>query len=393
MFPLSALHSPTLIYAALAVALPMGALAIASGRALPDLPGPRHWAAAAVCVSGALVLYITAGASPTWSMAADVLAVVSLILMREGLAGAAPASRGRMLVTVALLAVFVAIHLWFGQVEPRPERRAAVASAGMALAALSIVWELCRPAGRPAGLVMVAGVMFVGMALGLGYRAVEMALGGPRPVEAMVLGPEAAIPLLFVIAAQVGGGAAFCGFAGLQVIQRLRTTQALLERAVREDGLTGLASRRAILEVLRTEISAARRQGHSLGLLVLDIDQFKRINDVCGHVVGDAVLAAFGSCLAGNIRAADRAGRLGGEEFAVVMPGASLADAERVSERVRLALGGIAVPGLIDPIAASIGVAILGTADHAEVTLLARADRAMYQAKRAGGNQVAVDEA
>lgn len=392
MFPIAELHSPTLMYAALAVALPMGALAIATGRALPDLGGPRHWAGAALCVTAAMVLYITAGASPPWSMGADVLAVVGLLLMRQGLAGVTPSSRRRIGVTVACLVGFVVIHTWFGHVDPRPDRRAAVASAAMAVAAVSIVWELFRPVGRPLALVLVAGATFGSMALGLGYRAVEMLLGGPRPVDAMVLGREAALPLLLVIAAQVGGGAAFCGFAGFELIQRLRTTQGLLERAVREDALTGLASRRALFEILRAEISRARSGARALALLVIDADQFKRVNDECGHVVGDAVLAAFGGCLNAHVRGGDHAGRIGGEEFAVVMPGATLAEAASVAERIGGALAQLTVPGLVCPISASLGVAVLRPDDQSDIRLLARADRAMYQAKRAGGNQVAVDE-
>ena len=390
--PIPDLDSPTLFVAAIAVALPLGALSVVSMRALPELRGIRHWGAASVCVTASLCLYIAGGTLAPVAAAADLLALMGLFLLRAGLVTDPTRAWPRRGWSGAVFAMALLVFYAYGAFEPRPERRAMVSSAALALAALAICAELGRPSTHPRGLANLAFGSFGLLGIGLGYRVLDMASGGARPVEAMVLGPESAVPLLAMIAAQVGGGVAFCGMAGHELIVRLRHAQRQLERVAFEDPLTGLASRRGILDRLGAEIQHAREQRRPLTVVMLDIDRFKAVNDQHGHAMGDAVLADIGNSIAGLLRPSDSAGRLGGEELVLILPGTTLETALRVAERLRTGLHAVAPAGLRERVTASFGLAQLDADDQSEEALLARADLAMYKAKRAGGDRVQVSE-
>jgi diguanylate cyclase (GGDEF)-like protein len=157
------------------------------------------------------------------------------------------------------------------------------------------------------------------------------------------------------------------------------------QSAATTDGLTGLKNRAAIFEQLRGMLTDVVRSG---AVLILDIDHFKRVNDELGHPAGDACLRRIAELASAAIRAGDSVGRIGGEEFLIVMPAATSDSAMMVGERLRLA---ISLSGLRhasgDPITASLGVAAAASGDTAE-TLVARADRALYEAKRTGRNRI-----
>jgi diguanylate cyclase (GGDEF)-like protein len=174
----------------------------------------------------------------------------------------------------------------------------------------------------------------------------------------------------------------------LQAVERMRV--ALVERADR-DALTGLIVRRRFDELAQAECERSRRQHTPFAVLLLDIDHFKRVNDLHGHAQGDRVLQASAAALQGAVRSIDHVARYGGEEFAVLLPGANLAAASRVAERVREAIAA-ATTGLVEglaPVTASLGVAWrLPGDDSSLVRLMASADAALYEAKRGGRNQV-----
>ena len=162
---------------------------------------------------------------------------------------------------------------------------------------------------------------------------------------------------------------------------------AATQSAATLDPLTGLPNRRTIMENLRERIEYVSI-GNPCAVLVLDIDHFKTINDTLGHQAGDQCLRAVGAIIARNIRGHDRAGRVGGEEFVVMMPDTTSEMARNVGERLRGAIesaGGWHANG--DPVTASIGIAVASVSDTVD-SLLARADRALYQAKRQGRNRV-----
>jgi diguanylate cyclase (GGDEF)-like protein len=171
---------------------------------------------------------------------------------------------------------------------------------------------------------------------------------------------------------------------------RLRAT--LHGQSIR-DPLTGLFNRRYMEETLDRELSRAKREGRPLALVILDIDRFKGFNDTFGHEAGDAVLEALGALLRGVLRAGDVACRYGGEEFVLILPAASLGDAQRRAEEIREAIRTLHVFHAGRPlglISCSMGVA--GYPEHgaASAALLRAADAALYRAKREGRDQVAL---
>jgi diguanylate cyclase (GGDEF)-like protein len=161
--------------------------------------------------------------------------------------------------------------------------------------------------------------------------------------------------------------------------------------AADHDHLTGAWSRRAFFTFATHAHARSLRLNGALSLLVFDADHFKRINDSHGHALGDAVLCAIVAQAQQVIRKIDYCARLGGEEFAVLLPDAGAASALEVAARLRTALDGVVTgPGAVAvPYTVSIGVATLAP-DEALAGLLARADAALYAAKAGGRNRVAV---
>jgi diguanylate cyclase (GGDEF)-like protein len=177
--------------------------------------------------------------------------------------------------------------------------------------------------------------------------------------------------------------------AASELAPLLRDFQAIAatQTAARVDALTGLPNRRTIMELLRERIEHVSI-GNPCAVLVLDIDHFKAINDALGHQAGDQCLRTVGAIIARNIRHMDRAGRIGGEEFVILMPDTTSEMARSVGERLRAAIETADVRHANgEPVTASIGVAVASISDTVD-SLLARADRALYQAKRQGRNRV-----
>lgn len=163
-----------------------------------------------------------------------------------------------------------------------------------------------------------------------------------------------------------------------------------LARLARRDPLTGLANRRALEETLALEVTRAARAGRPLSLVVVDVDRFKQVNDRHGHPAGDAVLAAVAARAAAALRGGDVLARLGGEEFAAVLPGADLPAAVEIAERIRarVAAEPIACAGAALAVTISAGCATRREGEQDGGALLARADAKLYEAKRAGRDRV-----
>jgi two-component system cell cycle response regulator len=157
------------------------------------------------------------------------------------------------------------------------------------------------------------------------------------------------------------------------------------------DALTGVWNRRAILEMLGTELARSRRDELPVAAAMADLDHFKRINDTYGHVVGDAVLGEAVSRMRGLLRPYDAIGRYGGEEFLVILPGCTSQDAFRLAERLRLGISQepIVIPGGTIEVTISLGVATTDTVAIVDATaLIQAADTALYHAKAWGRNRV-----
>ena len=169
-----------------------------------------------------------------------------------------------------------------------------------------------------------------------------------------------------------------------------RRAKLALEALSRVDPLTELGNRRDFFERAEQELARSRRLGTPLALMILDLDHFKRINDQRGHVAGDGVLRHFGQVCRHVLRTADIAGRLGGEEFAVLMPATDEATARVVAERVRGAMeanAAIAPDGGPVACTVSIGITTRASETNSVPELLSKADAALYDAKRSGRNQ------
>ncbi len=184
-------------------------------------------------------------------------------------------------------------------------------------------------------------------------------------------------------------------FAGVEGIWRditqRKAMERELERMATRDELTGLPNRRSILSALEQAIErrGGRRDAAPLCVLMIDLDFFKRINDAYGHLAGDAALQHVTAILQQISRDGDVLGRLGGEEFLLIVDGAGLQAAHDVAERIRAAVEGRPPPGLPEGgLTVSIGVAQWSPGDRDARALLDRADRAMYAAKNAGRNRV-----
>ncbi len=191
--------------------------------------------------------------------------------------------------------------------------------------------------------------------------------------------------------------------AGAELIARVRAAlrgrhvMAALERLAYRDGLTGLLNRAALEDQLRREWADLRRHGTSLSVLIVDLDNFKEINDTYGHAAGDEVLRRTAEVLTRSVRASDLVARYGGDEFVVVAPGCPPDSAVLLASRFHAGLAGspIFAPGSSLPIAiiASVGIAgAAGPTPGSPLELLEQADQALYHVKRTGGDAVAIYE-
>jgi diguanylate cyclase (GGDEF)-like protein len=199
--------------------------------------------------------------------------------------------------------------------------------------------------------------------------------------------PGVSLPVLIAV-----GGIALAALLGALVLiwSRNERMQAL-ERQASRDPLTGLKNRRRFEEDLRDELARCHREGGRGALLMLDLDNFKQVNDTLGHPAGDRVIAGIADVLRARMRVTDVVARLGGDEFAIVLPRCDLDEAEEVAEAIAGAIRLDASAGEgVPPITASIGVAAFGPGTDGRETVLSAADDAMYEAKRAGRDTVRV---
>jgi diguanylate cyclase len=180
-------------------------------------------------------------------------------------------------------------------------------------------------------------------------------------------------------------------------IDKLRAHLAEAQEIGLRDPLTSLSNRRCFDASLARELADAKARGVPLSLVMGDIDNFKKINDLYGHQIGDEILKTFASVLTDNVRARDTVARYGGEEFAIILPDTHIESARQLTERARRKIESLQLAVTesgkqIGTITASFGIAELGPGDDAE-TLIQRADHKLYEAKCGGRNRVAADRA
>ena len=250
------------------------------------------------------------------------------------------------------------------------------------------------------------GAGAIALAVNFALVSLVIALTTPRATTRQLFGgpseylTESAAICLGVLGAAGYTLAPWLVLAGLPVAALLQRTLLFsqLQRAAHTDSKTGLATAAWWHELASREVDRALRRNEEVSVLLADLDHFKRVNDTWGHLAGDAVLAAVANEFAGNLRTYDVAGRFGGEEFVVLLPGTGPSRALSVAERLRTSVADlrVAVPAgdgsgrgvLADRVTISIGIAALPVQAQDLTGLLARADMALYAAKQAGRDLV-----
>lgn len=169
--------------------------------------------------------------------------------------------------------------------------------------------------------------------------------------------------------------------------KKLEKANERIEKLSKTDVLTGLANRRHFMDYFEKMISQAQRHSNPISLVMIDLDKFKDINDSYGHQAGDDVLSALGNLLSRETRKEDLAGRIGGEEFAVILTQTDIEKADNYAERIRKEINQLEVDSVPAEITASLGVSEMKDGDDSE-SLLKRADAALYEAKENGRNRV-----
>ncbi len=180
----------------------------------------------------------------------------------------------------------------------------------------------------------------------------------------------------------------------LEITEELREARDALETEATRDSLTGLWNRRSILELLKRDMARSERDEKPLSVIMIDIDYFKRINDRIGHPGGDQVLIEVTNRVASTLRSADMLGRIGGEEFLIILYPADAQTAGEVMERARLACA--SSPVVLDPgefdVTISLGAAVVEDFEDVDLAaVLKTADRALYRAKEGGRNRCEVE--
>jgi diguanylate cyclase (GGDEF)-like protein len=178
--------------------------------------------------------------------------------------------------------------------------------------------------------------------------------------------------------------------ARIRVAERLLLVQDALATRSSTDELTGVLNRRGLFERIEREFALISRNGRPLSLIVIDADNFKKVNDTYGHAVGDEVLAALAGRIRLELRPYDDVGRYGGEEFAVLLPACAPSDGPSVAERIRRAVCASPIVTSAGPITVTISAGVAGvqptTVSRIE-SVVAAADKALYLAKNNGRNR------
>jgi diguanylate cyclase (GGDEF)-like protein len=318
----------------------------------------------------------------------NVFGVVAMMALHHGIRLFVGAPQSMRAYALALAIVLVAS--WLGLTPAHAALRVSVNSAVLTVITLAIAVDLYRYGRKlmPGRRARWLSAPLVAAAAGFSLRGVR-ALWHPDSV-ATEMTADSALNVGSAIAYMVIALTFHATLIGL-VFGRLLAD---LRHRSRHDGLTGLLNRRTMEEMLVSQVQRSRRTGEPFTVLMLDLDHFKGINDRHGHAAGDRALQHTAAALKAELREVDAVGRFGGEEFLVLMPGATVETARPVAERLRAALITDAprIDGASLFLSASIGVARWREPAEEPSRLLMRADAALYRAKLHGRDRVVVDE-
>jgi diguanylate cyclase (GGDEF)-like protein len=281
---------------------------------------------------------------------------------------------------LVLIAVAMAVQIWFTFGEPNFAARLRVSGALSVCLFAAFINLLRKQRMDSFAKILTMGVL-LSMGAIVGMRLVTtliwpvgMNIYDSSPHHMLYLSALSVFILLLSVSVV------------LMAAERMHTEMAYLAS---HDSLTNALTRRHMNEVCSIELDRSQRQGHSLALLIMDLDHFKDINDTHGHQRGDQVLVDFVRKVNVLLRRPDQLGRFGGEEFVVLLPETSLSEALSVAERIRAAC---AAPSAEPSCTVSIGVAANSQGNDTVDSMIARADAAVYRAKTKGRNRVETAE-
>lgn len=369
------------------IALILGTLAVVQLFAFASRRSERAlllWGAGNLVCTIGVILVVLRGSIPDLLsiVAANSMIIAGLLIYWSGMRVEA----GQRPLPAVVVAFAVVTVLLLGVPSPVSESLVArIAVVSAAIAAISTLIGLAAWRSDPSGESMVArGVtaIFVAHAAVFVYRIV--AVVPPSPIKDFLLPNDLQALILVASSALL-----LAGNVGALLMVNDRLHRAVTHAAA-HDWLTGTLNREALQETAERLIGRARLAGETIGVLLIDLDHFKRINDTFGHPAGDQVLRRVADALAGALRPNDLIGRFGGEEFCVVLPGADVDRAEEIANRLREAVRAVEPydPAAPIHITISAGATIVGP-DEADLdAAVRRADVALYRAKHLGRDRV-----
>jgi diguanylate cyclase (GGDEF)-like protein len=356
-----------------------------------SLRASRHWCLSALLGALALALLLMRGQAPDWLAVAggNVVAVSALLAMRRGVLKflRQPCADGEGLITLGVVSVGNALALAL----PSPTDATARALFTSVMMAFTLLRSclLAYPAmrrefGERLAFALVAPQV-AGIAMYLLRVASALLVWPPQlPPLTQDSPPNVATSLLILMLTLLQHGCL--------VVMALQRLVRKLRHLSQRDALTGLYNRAEWNRQLEAQHRWLGRFDEPFGVLMIDIDHFKKVNDSLGHAAGDAVLLTVAQVLTASAREVDVIGRLGGEEFGVLLPRAEPMTLRRAAERLRQMLGDAETSWRGQPIrlTVSIGAALCTDADESPAHVMERADRALYQAKNTGRNRTVV---
>jgi len=278
--------------------------------------------------------------------------------------------------------VVYALIAWHIVVEPHVGIRRAIVPAYAAITLFLSAWMIVRYRERTRPAEWAAAVFVSVFGLIQATSSVLAFLQGPTGDKAFI-----SMHAQFEILTLPAG---YMSMSMFIILMMASDISAKMKKLATRDQLTGLLNRRGFKEYGERAFSAARRAGTPLSVIMTDIDRFKFINDRYGHAAGDTALAHFAKMVSESRRGEDVIARVGGEEFALLLPGTDLRDAMALADQLCAKVGStpMDVTGMGMPMTSSFGVSTFSEKDTSLDDLILRADRALYRSKRAGRNQV-----
>lgn len=345
----------------------------------PTIKGLGEWAMAPAILFLATLLFGARGAIPNFfSIVVGNLFLLSgaalLYLGSQRFLGRKPAVK----LWAGIILIVQAPLFWFSLIEPHYGIRIGITSGLMAVMSFAHAQTILRHGPRTfstyftaTALLALALTQALRFRSAFGLSANDGIFDNFQPEQTAYI----TVYALAILMTTIG-----------MVLMATDRVRGEFEHLATYDSLTGVLNRRAVIEAGELELARCRRNQASMALLMIDLDNFKGINDNYGHPVGDRVLIDFVARIKPLLRQPDRLGRFGGEEFLALLPETSLAEAGLVAERLRAMIESRA--GDLPGCTASIGISVNQPGDDGLDDIITRADDALYQAKRAGRNRV-----